>query len=496
MELLNEWWNNEHIPEEDLRARVVLIFKKGDTSNFPYRPISLLNATYKIFASIIQTRLEDKIEDHLQETQFGFRKQKGTADALNCIRRIIEKGEMTGTKTILMLLDWEKAFDKVRKNGLLKVLERMGVEKKMLAVIEAMYNKPTFMVEMEGQQSAWKTQETGIRQGCPLSPYLFIILMTVLFHDIHRLHTPNEGRARIKGANFDEVLYADDTICVSQSEVALEKKLKAIEADGNKYGLKLNKAKCEILKFGDVRAIHFEDGSIIKVKDKVKYLGCKLNNEANPAKELQDRMSDCILTLKKLDGFWLHRDSSVRQKLLVFNAVIRSKIAYGLEAVQLNQTTIKKLDTLQLKGLRKILNVDTTYGNMQKGTARTNTNKEVYRRARAAVKEEVDRKYHDRIRKRNPPRISHPPTSLELDRLELWHKRIKAEHWKHQRQLRVHKASTYYKQRKLYTLGKLIRDDQNNPATAATLDTTTLQAIDHGKQMGRPRDKWLDKTIN
>ena len=81
--------------------------------------------------------------------------------------------------------------------------------------------------------------------------------MTVLFNDIQRLHTPihTQFMHRIKGAHFDEVLYAHDTICISQNEAAIERKLRAIEKEGFKYGMKLNKTKCEILHFGNIRTI-------------------------------------------------------------------------------------------------------------------------------------------------------------------------------------------------------------------------------------------------
>ena len=75
--ILNSWWKTEEIPTEALRARVVSIYKKGDTSKMEnYRPISLLNSIYKIYAAIIQRRLADAIDDRLQKTQFGFRKIK------------------------------------------------------------------------------------------------------------------------------------------------------------------------------------------------------------------------------------------------------------------------------------------------------------------------------------------------------------------------------------------------------------------------------------
>ena len=77
IDLLNEWLENEDIPEKTLEARVVLILKKGDTSDLSnYRPIALLNSIYKIIASIIQKRLSETLDPKLQKTQYGFRKKK------------------------------------------------------------------------------------------------------------------------------------------------------------------------------------------------------------------------------------------------------------------------------------------------------------------------------------------------------------------------------------------------------------------------------------
>ena len=169
-----------------------------------------------------------------------------------------------------------------------------------------------------------------------------------------------------------------------------------------------------------------------------------------------------MLSLKRLDIFWLHGDCFIRQKINVFNSIIRSKLAYGLEAAQLNQSAINKLDLLQLKGLRKILKMDTTWGNMQQGRLRENTNEEVFRRAKVALKEEVENRDAEQrlreIRRRNTyayrERLSRETLEQQRERLRIDF----ARHWAGIngtiKQKRLQKISTFYKERKIKTLGK------------------------------------------
>eukprot|EP00959_Pyramimonas_sp_CCMP1952_P362387 7589644-Pyramimonas_sp.AAC.1 len=100
-----------------------------------------------------------------------------------------------------------------------------------------------------------------------------------------------------------------------------------------------------------------------------------LNDKGDPVREVNKRISDCFVTWKKLGEFWKHADCSVRLKLGVYDAVVRSKLIYGLESVQVNVALKKKIDAFQLKGLRQILKLQTTYVN------RANTNEFVFRRA-------------------------------------------------------------------------------------------------------------------
>ena len=128
--------------------------------------------------------------------------------------------------------------------------------------------------------------------------------MTVRFDDIHHLDNIDTQSQRVVGAEFDEVLYADDTIVYGTKEDEAEKRVSAIAKEGKKYGLKLNKDKCEYVNFGLGRQLQFEDGTDIPKREVVKYLGCHINDKGDMGKEISSRIRDCYMVMHKLRLFW------------------------------------------------------------------------------------------------------------------------------------------------------------------------------------------------
>ena len=166
--LINEWWISKHMPENIATARVVSLYKKGNPDlQENYRPISLLNTYYKIIASCIQNRLAEALDKKLMKTQYGFREQKSTIDAIFITRRLQEYAERRGNKGLMLLLDWEKAFDKVSHEWLFKSLEAMNIPRELMDLIRELYRNPYFYVEIDKKESKTAKQATGIRQGCP-----------------------------------------------------------------------------------------------------------------------------------------------------------------------------------------------------------------------------------------------------------------------------------------------------------------------------------------
>ena len=121
--------------------------------------------------------------------------------------------------------------------------------------------------------------------------------------------------------------------------------------------------------------IHFRDGTPLNKTHDATYLGNNLNYAVNIAREVSQRIQDTKRTWLRLDSLWKDPSSNPKWKLLIYDAVIRSKLLYSLETVHLTGTLRKKLDAFHLRGLRKILRMQTTYVNRQ------NTNQRVYQTA-------------------------------------------------------------------------------------------------------------------
>ena len=146
--------------------------------------------------------------------------------------------------------------------------------------------------------------------------------------------------------------------------------------------MRLSKHKCEALKMNAAADVRFEDGTPVPTTHEAKYLGCMMNDRGDVSREISNRLRDSIVTLRRLHPFLRNSNCTTKFKLEVLEAVVTAKVLYGLESAALTQAQQQRLDVFYLKGLRKILRLDTTFVN------RDNTNEEVYRRATEAKYEE------------------------------------------------------------------------------------------------------------
>lgn len=224
--------------------------------------MSLLPTGYKLYAAILLGRLRDAgSESRIWKTQFGFRSGRGTTDALFLIRRLMDNALATKHDGLVLLaMDLAKAFDSVSPEALLQALRRFGIPDCFVDAVAAMYSNRTFCIRDCGATSESFPQHFGISQGCPLSPFLFAIVMTVLLHDtatqLQQAFPDSQS-----GLHVDELVYADDTLLVGVSSDHVQAYMECIEAAGKNYGLAFNWRKLGSLSIGCGNPVYKPDGT-------------------------------------------------------------------------------------------------------------------------------------------------------------------------------------------------------------------------------------------
>ena len=121
----------------------------------------------------------------------------------------------------------------------MNALHRFGIPESFNDMIRAIYSNRRFFVREAGQDSSIRSQHFGICQGCPLSPFLFSIVMSVIVHDAKR----EMQRQNVQhSSNFDihELLYADDTLLIDEESSTIQAYIRIFSSIRAEYGLQLN----------------------------------------------------------------------------------------------------------------------------------------------------------------------------------------------------------------------------------------------------------------
>ena len=276
--------------------------------------------------------------------QVGYLKGRYIGQNIRLIKDVIEKCE--SDRGIVAFLDFEKAFDSIEWDYLKDILQLFNFGDNFIQWFNTLYTDIESCVLNNGFSSPFFKLSRGCRQGCPLSPYLFILAVEALAWKI-KLNEDIHG-VKIHGRSVKLTQMADDTTIFVQDHTSLQKVLNLMDEFHRCSGLKLNKGKTEAMWLG-IRGPRKKGLGIKWQDDKIHSLGiwfCKDSKE-DIALNIEKAIDRCSKTLDK----WSNRKLSLKGRITVIKTFAMPKLLYVLNNVHTPDTYVKRIHNLFFKYL-------------------------------------------------------------------------------------------------------------------------------------------------
>ena len=354
--LFNIAWKSGAVPREWQTGVVVPLFKKGDQRVCAnYRGITLLSLPGKVYAKVLERRVRPIVEPQIQEEQCGFRPGRGTTDQIFTLAGILEKAWEFAYPVYMCFVDLEKAYDRVPREILWEVLREYGVRGTLLRAIQSLYNQSESCVRVLGSKSDSFPVGVGLRQGCALSPILFVIFMD----RISRRSRGGEG-IRLGELRVSSLLFADDVVLMAPSVQDLQLSLDRFAAECTAAGMRISVSKSEAMVLSRkpvVCTVQVGNEALPQVKE-FKYLGVLFTSEGRTEKEISRRIGAAGAVLQSLYRTVVtKRELSQKAKLSVYRAIFAPTLTYGHEVWVMTERIRSRIQAAEMSFLRRVAGV-------------------------------------------------------------------------------------------------------------------------------------------
>ncbi|KAE9616153.1 putative RNA-directed DNA polymerase [Lupinus albus] len=311
-----------------------LILKKSSPQHMgDYRPISLIGCIYTILAKLLANRLRKVLDKVISHNQFAFLKGRHILDGVIILNEIIHDAKISGKQCSIFKIDFEKAFDSVSWGFLDHMMELLGFCPKWRGWIMECLSTTTTSVLVNGSHTDEIHLKCGLRQGDPLSPFLFLIVdegLSGLMHQACALGFFSPYKVGSNNIQVSFLQFADDSIiigdCSDQNFWTIKSTLKLFELS---FGLKINFRKCCLY------GMNIDDAHTLRLAgflqcrfsyDFISYLGIPVDVNHNR----KTSWSALINRIQLILSSWKSKHISFGGRVILVNAVLSALPIYFL----------------------------------------------------------------------------------------------------------------------------------------------------------------------
>ncbi|GJT65759.1 RNA-directed DNA polymerase, eukaryota [Tanacetum coccineum] len=359
-----------HLVDRDVCEAVRYFFKfsdlpKGCNSSFialipkipdanlvkDFRPISLIGSIYKIIAKILTNRLVDVLGGIINEVQSAFIKDRQILDGPFILNEVMSWCKKKKKQTLLFKVDFEKAYDSVRWDFLDDVLGKFGFGDKWRKWIQCCLHSSKGSIIINGSPTDEFQFGRGLKQGDPLSPFLFLLIMESLHISFQRVVDAGMFHGIDVGGlvNLSHMFYADDAVFIGEwSESNITSLIHVLDCFHKVSGLKINMCKSKIMGIevdnGKVSRAATKFGCLV-LKAPFLYLGSYVGGDMNKIQSWKD----IIDRIRRRLSRWKMKMLSIGGRLMLIKSVLGSMPIFHMSMFKVPAGVIQILESLRSK---------------------------------------------------------------------------------------------------------------------------------------------------
>ena len=297
-------------------------------------------------------------------------------DMVFSLRQLQEKCREQHLPLYLSFIDLTKAFDLVSRDGLFKILPKIGCPPKLHSMLKSFHTDMKGTILFNGNSSEPFTISNGVKQGCVLAPTLFgIFFALVLKHAFGNstegvyLRTRSDGKlfnisrlkakTKVREVLIRDMLFADDAAVATHREDELQTLMDKFSSACDDFGLTISIKKTNVLaQETDLPPSIRINNQELDVVHQFTYLGSTITDNLSLDTELDRRIGKATSTMARLTSrVWTNSKLTTATKMSVYRACVVSTLMYGSEAWTTYAKHEKRLDVFHMRCLRRILNI-------------------------------------------------------------------------------------------------------------------------------------------
>lgn len=329
---VNESFQKGELPITQREGLITCIPKGNKPREYlkNWRPICLLNVIYKLCSGCIASRIKGVLPKLIKEDQTGFIKNRFIGDNLRLTYDIMHHVNTNKKRGMLLLIDFEKAFDTISWKFILDTLNIFNFKDEIKRWIKIFLNNIKSCVVVNNKVSHWFKIYRGCRQGDPISPYLFILCAEILAVMIR--NNKNIKGIYVGSKEYKISLYADDTtLFLDGSKDSFEYCVQTILEYAKFSGLNMNFDKTNVICLGQLRNsdLHYmPDLNLHWNPQSFTLLGLEFNADL---KNLMDiNLKNKMKQMKNIMNSWAKRNLTPLGRITVLKTLVVSKITHIL----------------------------------------------------------------------------------------------------------------------------------------------------------------------